>query len=214
MASTVAVVPGLNGCTFANITCHACNDPGHYADQCLVVAQEEGAQQQVGFSFSQIEKWSSKFKIPKTWILLDNQSTVDVFHNRDMLQNIHTVDRRMYIHCNAGTQWTDQQGDLPGYGRVWYCPHAIANILSLHNVTRRYRVTYNSSEGNQFIVTKEDGKENVFHVSQSGLFYFDVKAADNDSMVLVNTVKENKTRYTNAEVSRAEEARTLQCKIG
>ena len=26
--------------------------------------------------------------IPRTWILLDNQSTVDLFHNKDLLQNI------------------------------------------------------------------------------------------------------------------------------
>ena len=59
--------------------------------------------------------------IPKNWMLLDNQSTVDVFYNWDLIENIQAVDHRMYIHFSAGARWTDQQGDLPGYGRVWYC---------------------------------------------------------------------------------------------
>ena len=174
-------------------------------------------ERRASFSFSQIE--NRKFTIPKAWILLDNQSTVDVFYNHEMLRNIHTVDERMYIHCNAGTQWTNQQGDLPGYGRVWYCPSAIANILSLHNVKNRCRVVYDSTSGNQFVVTQPDGTERVFSASDSGLYYFDTAASTWESTitintVLINTVSENKSRYTNAEVSRAESARALQRKIG
>ena len=67
---------------------------------------------------SQIDQTTRKSIIPKNWILLDTQSTVDAFHNLDFLEIIQTVDHRMKIQCNAGTRWTDQQGDLPGYGRV------------------------------------------------------------------------------------------------
>ena len=67
---------------------------------------------------SQIDQTTRKSVIPKNWILLDTQSTVDAFHNLDFLEIIQTVDHRMKIQCNAGTRWTDQQGDLPGYGRV------------------------------------------------------------------------------------------------
>jgi hypothetical protein len=113
----------------------------------------------------------------------------------------------------------NHQGDLPGYGRVWYCPSAIANILSLHNVNNRCWVAYDSRQGNQFIVTKPDGQERVFSVSDNGLYYFDtaVTAWASTTLVntvLVNTVSENKKRYTNAEVSRAEVARKLQRTIG
>jgi Reverse transcriptase (RNA-dependent DNA polymerase) len=213
------IVPGTDGRTFANIDCRDCGGWGHYAQQCPQMGGNNGGEgaNQIGYSFSQVERLARKFKIPLWWILLDSQSTVDVFCNAALLVNIHTVDHRMYIHCNAGTMWTDQQGDLPGYGRVWYCQNAIANILSLHNVSRRYRVEFNSKEGNQFVVTKDDGKMNVFRVSANGLYYYDVNAAaamDNNATVLVTTVNENKTRYTNAEVSMAETARALQRKLG
>ena len=76
--------------------------------------------------------------------------------------------------------------DLPGYGRVWHCPKAIANILSLRSVSRRY---WNSEEGNRLVVTKEDGKANAFRVSANGLDYLDAKAAaDKHSERLENDV--------------------------
>ena len=41
-------------------------------------------------------------RLPRTWILLDNQSTVDVFHNAELLRNIRVHTSKMDIHCNAG----------------------------------------------------------------------------------------------------------------
>ena len=212
-------VPGRNGRVYAHIDCRICNNPGHFADQCTVINQDAGGQEgnhrTDGFSFSQVEKNAREFIIPKSWVLLDNQSTVDVFHNRDLLRNIRRVGSRMYIHCNAGTQWTDQQGDLPGYGPVWYCPSAIANILSLHNVSNRCRVEFDSKNGDSFVVTNdENGHVNVFRASEQGLYYYDINAADKDATVLVNTVKENKTSFTNAEIEKAEYARALQRRLG
>ena len=216
-AQNGTVVPGRNGRSFPNIKCHGCEAMGHYSEQCPAGEGENNrGATQIGFSFSQVENKAHAFTIPKTWILLDSQSTVDVFHNKAMLRDVQAVGHRMYIHCNAGTVWTDQQGVLPGYGRVWYCPKAIANILSLHNVSRRYRVTYNSREGNEFVVLRDDGVvANVFKMSDSGLFYYDVSAVkDEDAAVLVNTVSDNKTRYTRAETTKAEYARALQRILG
>ena len=43
--------------------------------------------------------------LPDTWILLDNQSTVDVFTNGQLLEDIHLVGSFMDNHCNAQI-WT------------------------------------------------------------------------------------------------------------
>ena len=90
--------------------------------------------------------------LPPEWILLDNQSTVDVFTNRRLLKNIRRSKTNMFIHCTAGVAKTNLIGDLPGYGTVWYHPDGIANILSLSKVKEKYRVTFDSDKNNQFIV--------------------------------------------------------------
>jgi hypothetical protein len=142
------IVPGDDGLTFPDTICYSCNRHGHYRNHC----PSTGAT--IGFSFSQ----SRPGNIPSSWLLLDSQSNVDIVCNASLLNNIHTADRRMYIRCNAGRIWTDKQGYLPGYGLVWFCPKAIANILSLSNVTNRYRVAFDSWFGDRFVVTNEDGE--------------------------------------------------------
>jgi hypothetical protein len=115
----------------------------------------------VGFIFHQKSNFDPKVKegrVPSSWILLDNQLMVDVFHNADLLKNIQQGKGHMDIHCNVGVTSTNLIGDLPGYGKVWYHPNGIANILSLKRVkTRGHRVTYDSSKANEFHVQKADG---------------------------------------------------------
>jgi hypothetical protein len=82
-------------------------------------------------------------RIPGCWILLNNQSTVDVFHNAKLLTNVRKSDKNLDIHCNDGVATTNLVGNFPGYGTVWYHPKGIANILSLSCMRERgYHVVY------------------------------------------------------------------------
>jgi len=71
---------------------------------------------------------------PDTWVLLDNQSTVDAFFNAAMLENIRDLDSSLDIHCNAAVATVNKIGNFPGYVVVWYHPGSIAIILSLSRV--------------------------------------------------------------------------------
>ena len=42
-------------------------------------------------------------KVNKLWVLIDSQSTVDLFYNPDLLRDITKVKDHITVHCNAGT---------------------------------------------------------------------------------------------------------------
>jgi hypothetical protein len=69
---------------------------------------------------------------PGSWILLDNQSTVDIFHNAQLLTNLRKSDKSLDIHRNAGVATTNMVGVFLGYGTIWYyhpkgiCQHLVS----------------------------------------------------------------------------------------
>jgi Reverse transcriptase (RNA-dependent DNA polymerase)/Zinc knuckle len=151
--------------------------------------------------------------IPKEWILLDNQSTINVFTNKLLLRNIRQGHCTMKIHSTGGVSHTDLVGDLPGYGTVWYHPHGIANILSLAQLHEKgYTITYSSKVGNVFNVIKNDGSVQVFRQSDKGLYFLNTN--DTEDIALVNTVNDNQYKYSTKSYSQAVLARKLQKVIG
>lgn len=153
------------------------------------------------------------YVIPKGSVGLDSMSSVDVFGERKLLTNIRTVPCSMRIICNAGTVMVTQMGSLKGYGDVWYHPQAIANILSLNNVQKMFRVSYDSMNGDQFIVHRNDGTTRAFKPTDKGLYTSQLGMND-EAAVMVNTVDENAKSYTKREVKRAKQARKLMAIIG
>jgi len=69
--------------------------------------------------------------IPKGWILLDNQSTVDMFSNEKLMTIISDAKRSLVLFWNAGKAIVTKKVDLKRYGTVWFHAEGIANILCL-----------------------------------------------------------------------------------
>ena len=83
------------------------------------------------FSFCRVMNLRQEEKrsnIPAHYILLNNQSTVDVFCNRHLLKDIRQCNTTRDVIC------TNLIRTIPGYCMVWYPPHGIANMLSLASV--------------------------------------------------------------------------------
>jgi hypothetical protein len=58
--------------------------------------------------------------IDPIWILCDNESTVDIAKNKDMLMNIHKTNKPIQLIGIGGCRTVgEQEGDLPGYGTVY-----------------------------------------------------------------------------------------------
>ena len=94
-------IPGMDGRLHPTIHYYKCNELGHYASNCpelmnesremghtyLTIGTNRGTR---GFSFSRVEE--ETIRIPKLWILLNNQSTINIFCNVDLLDNIHMAE--------------------------------------------------------------------------------------------------------------------------
>jgi hypothetical protein len=155
----------------------------------LMIADQEGANEDYHADLFLIEKQehrSASFhtkdginggRIPKEWILLDSQSTTDAFSNPSLRKNIHEVQGSLTIHTQSGKAVTKLKVTGPGYGEVWYCPDGIANILSLAHVAKTRLVKFDSTNGNQFEVTKDDGSTIIFKQSEHGIYYYAMKTS-------------------------------------
>ena len=108
------------------------------------------------------------------------------------------------------------EGDLPGFGTVYYNPEGIANILSMAVVeSKGRRITYDSWEGGVFHVHNPDsGKITSFHQLPSGLYVHDTKSPLAPAMAFVETIKENKKVFSSRQFLRAKAARELYGMLG
>ena len=114
---------------------------------------------------------------------------------------------------------------MPGYGTVWFDPNGIANILSLSNIKRKYRVTFDSGTDDVFHVHKPDGTSRKFVALKKGGGLYFMDTADNHesnvktnlqvhSTSMVSTVTNRKQGYSSRDIARADLAKRVQEIIG
>ena len=137
---------------------------------------------------------------------------VTAFKNPKYLSDIRRASRPLKVNCNAGAIVAEEVGTF-GSLEVWNMPEGIANIFSMPELEKKYRITYDSWEG-YYIVHTERGQVR-FNKDEQGLPYIDLNNSSAKAATeLIQTVRGNYEGYTKKEVLQAKEARRGQGMIG
>jgi hypothetical protein len=120
-------------------------------------------------------------------ILIDNQSTMDLFCNAALVIKTSRSKSSMRLKSNCGSMVVTQKATMMGYNKtLWLSTRAITNIITLRSLIDQYRVTYNSGDL-MFVVHRElESKPNMeFRMHESGLHYYDPRKEQH--LTFVNT---------------------------
>lgn len=136
-------------------------------------------------------------------VLLDNQATVSIFFNRDLLTDIREADSPCHIsgiNSDGSALVANLIGDFREFGPVYYCPAASANILSFSVTAETCENNYNRDR-DEF--TSQPPYGNMYRFTlREGLYVCHV---DRHESVL-NTVTENKQEFSQREIKDADRA--------
>jgi hypothetical protein len=154
--------------------CYNCGKTDHWAYECPDLTAEQQAQlhmhieaeaeepeeQQGGHHQLLNVSLMQGGALPDNQAYLDGCSTVTAFRSDRYLEGIRMLPHRIKINCNVGAVVANKMG-LFGRLKVWYIPDGIANILSMHELEKHYRITYDSWEGYYVIHTPRGGSSST-----------------------------------------------------
>ena len=67
--------------------------------------------------------------------------------------------------------------------KVWYIPEGIASIFSIHELEKKYGITYDSCQGCYKVHTQDRGVR--FYKDENGLPYIDLEDSEEDAAALL-----------------------------
>ena len=206
-------VKGTDGQTRAHVQCHNCGWKGHYAPKCPAPRQERS----MYLNFNQTHLGGLSIST----ILIDTGSTFNSFFNRQLLGNIKLCNG-IWAYSNGGSMDYNECGDvsiLPAL-TAYHNPDSLANILSMKEVAKYYRVVMDTEQNNSIFVFISETEYLQFDQIGNGLYCFDTLSKTKQITELplhtcfFSTVAANKASYSLREVQGAELARTLQARVG
>ena len=150
----------------------------------------------------------------RSWILIDNQSSVTIFCNKDMVKNIRKSSDIIEITTNGGPLICNTKCTVPGFGDAWFNEKSVTNILSYAEVVDKFTVTYDSKNEDAFCVTTHDKSIKLKRSHNKLYFYQPERNANGEKYCFIETVEEKKLFYSERQVARAKAAREFYHAVG
>jgi hypothetical protein len=189
--------------------CFNCGAMDHWAYKCLQLSGKQQAQLHMnlkgqGDTKEQQEEGRQLLNgmlaqggnLPKNQAYLDRYSMVMAFKMDKYFNGIRTLLSGIKINCNEGAVSMNHMGTY-GKLKIWYLPGGIANIFSMHELKKLYRITYDSWEGHYIVHTPQGAVK--FHKDEQGLPYIDLEVLNKAVvMLLQSTQPEDTTRIETA----------------
>jgi hypothetical protein len=154
-----------------------------------------------------------------TSIALDSASSIHMFKDRSPLDNRKVDDKKkMKVRTTDSIFHVNNIGDLcdslkslplPSEGYYYY-PKGVANISSLALLAKTKRVVMDTAIENAFYVFNEDGSYVKFVPSSNCMYCLDIRLNEDPHAMAIQTIKEEQSKFSNIDCTRAEAVRKLQ----
>jgi hypothetical protein len=212
--------------------CHFCNQNGHWKKDCPLLAKaakelardkrsKDSHEDMVNLLFTDEDAYviNADTSLKESDILCDNQATVSIFKNENLLKNIRKSDRPIKVQGIGGSITVNKVGNFGDFGVVYFNPSSAANILCYFDLVTKAGIKFDE-ENNKFIATLN--KKQVEFKPKGKLYVWDcdsnskpkVQHSNINNTALVQTVEDNLRNFTKREIKLAEEARDLQIRLG
>ena len=231
-----ATSAGAKGKRKAEVICFVCGLVGHFARDCtqrkgvdkaLVTAKAEESEKEASLP----DEWDvtliakeDRVLFTKYELLLDNQSSVDIVGNEELITNKCRANKPITmcsIQLGASPVIVDTIGDFDEFGSVYYSENSSANILSFASqVNAGAEINYDRLS-DVFTLKRANGsnvyvfsRKNV--VGSEGRFYVcDLRTMmmQHNERAMAQTVAENISKFTKREVGQPREAREILARM-
>src|SRR5210317_875477 len=153
----------------------------------------------------------NRILMTESTICLDSGSTLNAVREAGLCRNLQESDKPIIMQTNAGDKELTTVGELPGLkSEVWIDPTCKVNVLSLSGLTDQYRVTFDSSVDDAFIVHNKNNMTR-FGRTQEGFYG---RNFEKKQINAVQQVDENMEGFSRNEVEKAKQARKLYHMVG